>query len=309
MGNTVLTTPKIVAVVLNYKRPQETVECVRSLVESTYEGVEIVVVDNASSDGSAELIRGLYHRVTVVQAEKNLGYAGGMNLGIRRALQLSATYILIINSDTFVKKDALKLLVQELGERPNAGAASGTFLYYPETNKVWYAGGKLMYWQAHAQTKRTFPDNWLSGTCKTEEVSFLSGCAIVFRAQSLLEVGLFDERYFMYLEDVDLSARFAAKGLDLLYVPEAVFYHRLFQDVDEPLKVYFSMRNRLLFLNAQRILDRIVGAVYFSLMLATKVTLWSLTRSDLRRAALLGVTDFFKGRYYEGRGLIFIAKK
>jgi len=297
-----MVSPKVVAVVLNYKRRQETVECVHSLLESSHEPIEIAVVDNDSSDGSVEFVRSACPNVLVIDSGKNLGFAGGMNLGIRRALRSGAVYVLVLNSDTLVEKDSVTKLVHELEKKPNAGVACGTLFYYPDISRVWYAGGSLVYWRASAFSKHMVPKGGVS-TAKVQRVSFIPGCALMFRASSLIDGGLFDERYFMYEEDAEISARFLAHGFELLYVPNAIFYHRLVGETLNPLKIYYGMRNRLLFLRtAPRVIDRVVGTTYFFIVLAVKLIVWRLRKPLFCRAATIGVVDFFAGRFYEGRG-------
>ena len=302
--DTVTGSPSIAAVVLNYRRPQETAASVKALVQSSLPPASIVVVDNDSRDGSAAWLRKALPQVEMVESAKNLGYAGGMNVGLRRVLATDAAYVLVLNSDTLVDPGTVAALVRELERDPSAGAATGTFYYYPETTRIWYAGGELAYWRANAVTKRSLPGGGSRCIGETHRVSFLTGCAILFRAASLRAAGLFDERYFMYQEDVELCARFAAQGFRLLYVPHAVLYHNMTVDAQTPLKVYFTMRNRLLFLEtAPHLWLRSVGTAYFGVMLFVKLVRWSVSGRTLFRAAWMGVLDYAGRRFYEGRGL------
>ena len=297
--------PSVAVVVLNYRRPQETAACVKALAQSSPAPASIVVVDNDSRDGSAAWLRNALPQVEMVESGKNLGYAGGMNTGLRRVLATEAAYVLVLNSDTLVDPGTIASLVRELERDPSAGAATGTFYYHPETTRVWYAGGDLVWWRANAVTRRSPPAGSPGGTGEAHRVSFLSGCAILFRTASLRTTGLFDERYFMYQEDVALCARFIAGGYRLLYVPHAVLYHKMTDDAQTPLKVYFTMRNRLLLLEAApNLWGRSVGTVYFMAMFCLKVVRWSLSDTALAGAAAQGVLDYLGRRFHEGRGLM-----
>jgi hypothetical protein len=270
----------------------------------------LVVVDNHSEDGSAARIRSARPGVELIETGENLGYAGGMNAGLRRVLETGAAYVLVINSDTLVKSDTVGKLVSALDTHPAAGAATGTFFYHPETGKVWYAGGSLAYGLAHAVTNLIAPPPVTDGVADAHKVTFLTGCAILFRVSSLRTAGLFDERYFMYLEDAELSARFLSRGFDLLYVPGAVFYHRLDENVQTPLKTYFVTRNRLLFLEtAPTWTKRLAGSVYAACALAGKSAGWFLTDHRMASALCMGVRDYWAGRWKAGRGLGLAAQQ
>jgi GT2 family glycosyltransferase len=295
----------VVAVILNYRRPDETVECLSSLAASKQQLLRrTIVVDNDPGDGSAARMLAGHPEVEVIESKENRGYAGGMNAGLRRALDLDAAYILVINSDVLVKNDTVPALVQALDDHPGAGAATGTFFYYPDTRRVWYAGGSLAYGRAHAVTDRVFVADTAAGSPVARSVTFLTGCAILIRASALRTAGLFDERYFMYLEDVELSRRFLSHGFDLLYIPRATFYHRLDVDEQTPLKTYYVTRNRLLFLEtAPTVLKRLTGTAYVVLVLIVKLAGWALVDRPAARAAVMGVKDYFSGVFHAGRGL------
>ena len=274
-------------------------------MQSTLPPTSVVVVDNDSGDGSVAWLRSALPRVEIVESGKNRGYAGGMNVGVRRALLTDAAHILVLNSDTLVETATMALLVGELERDPSAGAATGTFYYSPETTRIWYAGGDLVWWRANAVTRRSAPAGGVRESGVVQRVSFLTGCAILFRAASLRAAGLFDERFFMYQEDAELCARFVMRGHRLLYVPRAVLYHKMTVDEETPLKVYFTMRNRLLLLeSAPTVWARSAGTAFYLAMACLKIVRWSLSDRVLLRAAYQGMQDYAKRRFHEGRGLM-----
>jgi GT2 family glycosyltransferase len=201
-------------------------------------------------------------------------------------------------------------LVGELERDPSAGAATGTFYYHPETTRIWYAGGELAWWRANAVTRRSLPATGDRDSGGAHGVSFVTGCAILFRAATLRAIGLFDERFFMYQEDAELCARFIMGGHRLLYVPHAVLYHKMAADEETPLKVYFTMRNRLLLLeSAPSLWVRTVGTAYYAAMACLKILRWSLSDRALSRAAYLGMLDYAGHRFHEGRGLMLSTQR
>jgi GT2 family glycosyltransferase len=292
------------AIVLNYRRAADTLACICSLTASSVVPSHVMVVDNDSQDGSVETIAGSRPDVELVNSGGNLGYAGGMNAGLRKALEQDEEYILVMNSDAFVEKNTIASLVAALECSPAAGAATGTFYYYPDTDRIWYAGGTLAYGRAIAVTHRTHPAIGQKARAGGVAVTFLTGCAILFRSNALRRVGLFDERYFMYLEDVELSARMIHHGIPLVYVPEATFYHRLDVDEQTPLKTYFVMRNRLLFLETAPSWHlRALGTLFYAVMFTVKAVRWAFTDWPMLRAAVMGVQDYLHRRWYAGRGI------
>ncbi len=303
--DTVTGSPAVAAVVLNYRRPKDTAACVGALLESVPPPGSVIVVDNHSGDGSAAWLRTALPHAEIVESGKNLGYAGGMNVGLRRALLSDAAYVLVINSDTLVDPGTMASLVSALEGDPSAGAATGTFYYSPEITRIWYAGGELEWWRANAVTRRSLPAGDGRDGGEAQRVSFVTGCAILFRAAALRAAGLFDERFFMYQEDAELCARFIRDGHGLLYVPRAVLYHKMTVDEETPLKVYFTMRNRLLLLeSAPTPWARLAGTAFYFAMACLKIVRWSLSDRVLLRAAYRGMQDYAKRRFHEGRGLM-----
>lgn len=212
-------TQLVIAIILNYMRPGDTIDCIDSLKKSSYSPLQLIVVDNASTDDSAERIRATHPDIEILQSENNLGYAGGMNLGIRHAFKFSPEYLLIINSDTIADSHYVSKLVDALLQKPKAAAASGIIYYYPDTSKIWYAGGKLKYWRASGFTNHSFPHVNNTGSQDIQDVTFISGCAFLIRVSAIHTIGLFDERFFMYLEDTEMCSRLFDNNFQLFYVP------------------------------------------------------------------------------------------
>jgi GT2 family glycosyltransferase len=262
----------------------------------------LLVIDNASPDDSAERIRAAHPDVEVLKTSRNGGYAAGMNCGIRSALRIAPEYLLIMNSDTITDRDFLRRLVEALDQNPDAAAASGTIYQHPGREKVWYAGGSIRYWRASAFSSHRLP----TPPNRTRSVSFLSGCAFLIRSGVVQEVGMFDERFFMYLEDTELCARLRRRKFKLLYVPEAAISHKVYETAVTPVPLYFSVRNRFLFLRlAARGPQRYIGFLYLSAVLSIKMLVWLLRGSGLFAAARTGVRDFGAGRFYEGSSVRF----
>ncbi len=297
--------PKIIVVVLNYSRPQETIECIASLKKSNYSNFEILIVDNASPDDSVKRICSEYPDIYVLTSQNNLGYAGGMNNGIRHALQYCPTYIMVINSDTLVDQDCLGLLVRELEADPLVAASSGVIYYQSDQKKIWYAGGDINYYRSSAFQRNGILDerNIIN---QQKSVTFLSGCAFLVRTSILKELGLFDERFFMYLEDTEFSERITRNNYKLSLVPQAKIYHRVTIGPLTPFTIYFNVRNRLLFVSISfNLFQKIIGFSYLFIVFTLKFIVWKIIKPPLANAIICGVQDFFSKRFFAGRGFQF----
>ncbi len=302
--------PDVVAVILNYKRTDDTIECVDALRSSMLEPIKIIVVNNDMSDSSTDVLRKKFPELELINTQKNYGYAGGMNIGLRRALQLRSKYLFVANSDTVPEKNVMLLLMTAMENHPNVAAASGTICYYNDPKRIWCADGEINYWRASASYRTELPPEHRIREGGIVPVTFISGCAFLARSSALESVGLFDERFFMYLEDTELCSRFIRKGFELIYLPGAVIRHKVNEGGIAPLPLYFSTRNRFLFLTIAPLwFPRFVGFAYLSIVTAVKFIYWSVVRRDLSKSALLAVKDYFNGTFVEGHGLVLGEKR
>ena len=295
--------PSVVVTVLNYNRFKDTIECLSSLKMCAYPEMTILVVDNGSTDSSARYIGVAHPDIEIVATGKNEGYTGGVNCCIREALSKKPKYILVLNNDTLVDPNFLFHLVNALEEHPHGAAAIGTILAEHDRRTIWYAGGRMISWRGLAIHEHKGKNVQLVDLGQTRKVTFVSGCMILFRTSILEFTGLEDERFFMYLDDIELSCRIQRKGFDLIYVPQSVIYHKVLLERESAFKLYYSVRNRLLFITSCLSgLVCTIAVTYFILVIAVKSLFWKLTNPLLYKAAKFGLQDFFSRRYYEGRG-------
>lgn len=217
--------PKVFIILLQYNYPEYTIECIRSLQKLDYPNYEIVVVDNASSSETQEAIKRHFPQIPLIRNKKNLGYTGGNNVGIRYSLQKGADYIYILNNDTIVAKNSLKKLVEMLQSNPEIGAVMPKIYYYDKPDTIQGAGCKISVRRGLAG---------LVGTNEIDrgqyervtETDYISGCALLTKKEVIEKVGLFDENYFIYYDDVDWSVRARQSGFKLFYIPQATIWHK-----------------------------------------------------------------------------------
>jgi N-acetylglucosaminyl-diphospho-decaprenol L-rhamnosyltransferase len=219
------TPAKIGVVVLNYNCAQETAACIESLRGAPCGEMRIFVVDNASSDGSAEILPPRLREGEVwVPLESNTGYPGGNNAAIREALKWGAGYVLVINPDRRVEKGFMQHLVRALEAQPWGGAACPKILD-PETGRVQSVGGAFSAWTGRATRRFIGREDGTPGTETWTPVDFPPGACVLFKRAFLEDVGLFNEGYFLYYEDTEIGMRAAREGWKILVIPQSRAFH------------------------------------------------------------------------------------
>ncbi len=295
--------PHIVIIMLNYNGAKDTVECIESLQKIDYENHKILIVDNSSTDNSVEVFREKFPELDLYITEKNLGYTGGINRGFREASKFGPKYMLVLNNDTIVEPNFLTELVNAMETNPDAAAAGGLILAEHDRNTIWFGNGKMIKWRGLAiHIDKGLPVEKRSIKTITE-TDFLTGCLILFRTDHLAKAGLEDEDFFMYLDDIEFSARLKKNGFRLLYQPSAVIYHKVLGEKESPLKLYYSVRNRFLLNNKMNSgLVRIISAIYFISVISLKIIVWSFINKPFSKVARAALSDYFNHNLGSGRG-------
>lgn len=240
--------PAVWVVVLNWNGTGVIGECLDSLLSMTYPSFKVMVVDNASSDGSPDLVARDYPTVRLLRLDENLMYAGGNNAGIEEALAAGAEAVMLVNNDTRADPELLGRLVEGLRLDPRAGVVGPKIFYYDSPNVIWSAGGKVIapLGLVHHIGLRK-PDSGRYDSVR--EVDYLTGCCVLFRAEALRAVGLLDTSYTIYGEDVDWCLRARRQGWKSVLVPEAHLWHKLSYSSGgglTPFKAYYRMRSNVL---------------------------------------------------------------
>lgn len=212
--------PRISVVILCYHSEGHIPHCLDALAQQRFENFEVIVVENASGDCAAAVAREHPLRPRVIEAERNLGCAGGNNLGWRAA---RGEVVVFLNPDCVVEPEFLEAVSRPLFENQSVGL-TGAKLYYPNTRILQHAGCIL---HPNAMTENRGNGEQDTGRFDTdEEVDFVTGAAIAARRETLESLGGFDEEFFpAYYEETDLCTRMQRQGLAVLYVPRAVGYH------------------------------------------------------------------------------------
>jgi hypothetical protein len=223
-----MTPASVWIVVLNWNNKSDTLACLESLAKADLAGATVLVVDNGSRDGSAEAVRQGFPQFDLLALPENRGFAGGNNAGIRRALDAGAEGVLLLNNDTVVDEKFLFPLVDVFNDNPDAAAVSSAIhrLDHPEMLDVAHSIVDFR----RREAVRILGVNAVPGlgegfhVCTQVEVTI--GCSMLVSARALGDVGLFDEAYFAYHEDVDWSLRARKRGYRLFYQPWSRVFHR-----------------------------------------------------------------------------------
>jgi len=294
-------------VVLAHGEYDYTRECLRSLLALDPPAERILLVDNASPDGTAERARAEFPDVLVLPLAENRYFAGGVNEGLKRALAEGAGSVLLVNNDLVLERGALGALVAALEADLSRGAVSPKLYTYDPPDRIWFAGGIVSRGFAlirHRGLGRK--DDAFSGEFRgpgrgsrdgPRPVDYVSGAAALLAGDALRRTGLFDESYVIYVEDVDWSARARKAGFTLWYEPRARGWHHVSATSGgglTPLKGYFRLRSGALYLKRhaaawERPLAWLAYGAWTALLLARA----SLRGDDKSAGALLlGFRDF-----------------
>jgi GT2 family glycosyltransferase len=262
-----LSSPFVAVVVLNWNGKRNTFECLSSLLKLNYNNFKIFVIDNASTDGSQEFIKTNFPDVHLIENSENLGFGEGLNVGIREALILDATYVLCLNNDVVLDKLFLKEIVHVGESIKNVGGLCPLEYSYNQPDKIICAGGQIGFIKGKL---RGFGESDKGQFNKIEPTGLLSGPAMMFKLDSLKSIGLFDKSYFYGPEDQDIALRLLKNGYSIIFAPGAKVWHKRRGATNNkitPLNDYFHSRNFLLFVRKNGTKkDLFFSLLYFGLI-------------------------------------------
>lgn len=222
-----MTIPKVYVVILAWNQLQETRECLDSILAMDTQPHCLIVVDNGSTDSTAAVITADYPMVSLIQSEKNLGVAGGYNLGIAYALEKDADYVLIMNNDTLVNEKFLDEILSVAQTQPDVGIVQPKiYHYYGDQSRLWIVGAR---WRPFPPAVKLVgadeKDN--DAYSAVMELEFAPSCVLLISRLALEKAGLFDPAYFFYFDDWDFSIRMRQAGFKIYFAPKAIMWHKV----------------------------------------------------------------------------------
>ncbi|MDQ7063500.1 MAG: glycosyltransferase family 2 protein [candidate division KSB1 bacterium] len=246
--------PRVFILLVNWNGKADTLACLESLQQVNYANKTIVVVDNGSSDGSVEAIRRRFPEVRLIRNEHNERFARANNQSMQLALQEGADYVLLLNNDTLVDAEFLRHLVNRAESDPAIGMVGGKIYYAEPADRLWFVGGGVDLWRGRI---------WHHGLRQEDrgqfdqprDVDYITGCCVLVRRACIETIGLLDESYYIYGEDVDWSFRARQAGFRLVYEPKAKIWHKISSSSGGPrtpegltgFKVFHKVRSMLKF--------------------------------------------------------------
>ncbi|MDD5556469.1 MAG: glycosyltransferase family 2 protein [bacterium] len=240
-----MNSPKVALIVLNHNGLHLLPACLGSLRRLRHDNLELILVDNASTDGSLDFVRRAHPEVFLIRNPLDDGFPSGMNLGIRHALDRGAEYVALLNNDTEVDPGWISEMVRVAGADPAVGAVASRMMFMDNRRLINGIGVSMnlaaVCWDTH-QGRIFRPEME-----RSEETYSVCGGACLFRAEALRAAGLLDRAYIHYCEDVDLCVRIRDRGYRIVTAPRAFIYHKFCATLGQgsPQKTYFALRARL----------------------------------------------------------------
>lgn len=216
--------PSVAIILVNWNGYAFTADCLRSLRRVKSPEFKVILVDNASQNQEGSRLKNGFPEIDLIENSTNLGFTGGNNVGIRKALDEEYTHVMLLNNDTVVEPDFLGQMLRKFQNNPELGVVQPLIFFLHDRKQIWSAGGK---WKPAWCRSITLGDRKYNEQyqAKDRNLDWATGCCMLITRTALLKAGLLNERYFAYFEDVEWSLRFKEKGFDIELAAEAILYH------------------------------------------------------------------------------------
>lgn len=294
---------QVQVIILNWNNYSDTCEAIESAASAA--GVAgVLLVDNASTDGSFDRLRETFAgnpKIAWIRNPRNLGFAGGMNVGIQKVSKMSKNrprYVLLMNNDAVLDAQCVQRLVERCEEDPQVGMAGPRIFYYNDPGRICQGGGRFSRWRMGviSPEKNKMP---LNDGPEAQEVTFLTGCVLLIRQELFLKLGLLNEKCFLYAEDIDYALRAVRHGYKLIYVPQARAWHKIgniARDRTSATVMYHMARSHVIVFKENFSRWRYRYALMTQLLLYTPFRMWQIIRGSRSPNA---AASWFKG-FWDG---------
>lgn len=231
--------PLVYILILNWCSHEDVLCCIDTIQKLEYQNYKVILIDNASPDHSGESLRKQFPEYIYLQTGKNVGYAGGNNVGIRHAIQAGADYVWIVNPDVRVESESLKVMIEAMEKDAHLGICGPVINEYEKKDAV---PEKIFGWKIHAEKGWTVEK--ILNKDQKGSLDYIYGCSFLIKKNLLLDVGLFREEFFTYFEEAELCSRAKRKNWKLSVLNNAENSH--FQNKNNPRKSFYVNRNMIL---------------------------------------------------------------
>ena len=296
--------PKIAIIIINWNTYQLTFNCFKSLEACTYKNKTFFFVYYGSTDGSGDKIVLEFPEINYIKNKKNEGFTGANNKALKIILKQNFEYVLLLNNDTEVKPNFLSLLESRMDSDKNLAATQPLILNFQNKNTIWNAGGSLNTFFGLSKTRSkgmTYKPKLKINT----STEWISGCCILVKIAVIKEVGLLDNRFFAYFEDVDWSIRMTNLGYKLGVVPKSIIYHHSSGSTKKnntsnegnlsPYAHYLNVRNHIYLINKHTFFNSL-GSWIYQILKITSYSIYFILRGRFGKFKMVwrGVLDGIK---------------
>lgn len=284
-------------ITINYNGLKDTCELIDSIPFNN--DTEVIVVDNASKEDEASIISERYPQVKVIRSDKNLGFAGGNNLGIKEA---KGEYILLINNDTYFKDFNIDSLINRLESSDKIGVVCPKLRFAWGNNPIQYAGYTPLSNVTLRNNAIGFGEEDHGQYDTPHKTPYAHGAAMFIKREAIGKVGLMPECFFLYYEEIDWSMMFTRAGYEIWYDPSCTVYHKESQTTGQnsPLRTYYITRNRLLLVKRNyKGINKYLSYIYlFGVVGLRDIIMYTIKRqNNLRKAVIKGLQDFQNSKF------------
>jgi GT2 family glycosyltransferase len=291
--------PAVGVVIVNHDLKDSLRETLESFRKVNYPAVQIVVSDNASTDGSQEMVRRLFPEVHLLAHETELGYARAASLGMAY-LADKTKYIFSTTNDVLVDPDILSVLVDYAEQHSNAGVLGTKIYFFDRPDVLWHAGGRI-----HPLHGHSYHFGWERKDAprysQIRECDFVTGCGFLLRSEVLRKIGYFKEDLVFYSEDAELCYRFREAGCKVMYIPAAKMWHKTGTTLakNRPVQLRYSTRNSLYLLQRHKVgLHPLTLWSHLLIVSPIKMVLFALMGKWRNSTGIFkGIRDWRNGRF------------
>jgi len=282
-------TPQISIIILNWNGKEITKDCLESLKKQNFKEYEIILVDNASTDDSSKYLKKKFPKIKLIQNKKNIGYAGGNNIGIKKA---KGDYILILNNDTVLDNNFLNEL---WGNKNKANILGVKNYYFDKKNIIWAIGSKVNRFTMRAK----LIGNGLMDSKEIDkrDIEHAVGSAMLINKKVIDKIGFLDNSFFAYYEETEWQTRAQNAGFKISWVPTAKLWHKVAYSTGggrSPFSAYYLVRNRGYYIKKWA-KYKLIAYPYWFLEVFMRICYGLVKDKKYAKASFRGMIDFLKG--------------
>ena len=293
---------KVAIIIVNWKQYELTKSCLSTLKSSKFNDFQIILIDNESNQKELNDLKNQFDQVKTFTSEKNLGFTGANNIGINYAIKNQFEYVMLLNNDTEIDKNFINPLLEALQKYNKLGAVQPVIMNFYQNKKVWNAGGNLNKFFGYTSVIKK--PKYIN-----RKIDWITGCCILIKTVVIKKVGLLDENFFAYYEDVDWSIRIKKAGYDLAVVKSSLIYHHgskaskneSSEGTLSPFVHYLNIRNHIFLLRKNKDIFNSFGILVFQFFKILSYSLYFTIRLRINKLKMVynGLKDGFRNNNFQ----------